>query len=66
MVNTPDSNALRQLEERIADERRRLNRMVVCGAPTQGVEDALAAMYRTLQQLKARIHAQQQTPRMWA
>jgi hypothetical protein len=49
------SKAAQQLEKQIADQKSQLHAMMSRGVPTPILEDALAAMYRTLQKLKTRV-----------
>jgi hypothetical protein len=43
---------MREARQRIGDQKARLQRMIVQGAPTQATEDLLAEMYRTLLTLR--------------
>jgi hypothetical protein len=41
-----------QLERQVADQKSQLQAMMLRGAPTPTLEDALATMYRSLQKLQ--------------
>jgi fructose-1-phosphate kinase PfkB-like protein len=54
MATTVTAQDIEALETQIKDERKQLDRMIAQGCPSQAMEDALADLYKRLQEMKER------------